>query len=243
MFDWFHSAPFRYCEPNNKSATENLSQLRTTVLEWETGGFIRRVSDQPFCCNPMTVAVQPNLQTGVTKYRPCIDLSRHVNNFISPCPAKLDDLTVVEELVVPNDFMVALDLENQFFQIRLHPSMSKFLGFMVPDLDGTPMFFHFLVMPYGCKPAVAVVTHMLKPLKSYFHKLGICFSVYVDDGRICAATADSCERQLHFVLDVLQRVGWCIQWKKTILVPTQQLLHLGFLIDSVSMRYSLPLAK
>ena len=88
VFDWFHSAPFRYCEPNNKSATENLSQLRTTVLEWETGGFIRRVSDQPFCCNPMTVAVQPNLQTGVTKYRPCIDLSRHVNNFISPCPAK-----------------------------------------------------------------------------------------------------------------------------------------------------------
>ena len=58
-----------------------------------------------------------------------------MNNFIRPCPAKLDDLTVVEELVVPNDFMVALDLENQFFQIRLHPSMSQFLGFMVPDLD------------------------------------------------------------------------------------------------------------
>ena len=110
----------------------------------------------------MTVAVQLNLQTGITKYRPCIDLSHHVNNFISPRPAKLDDFTDVEELIIPNDFMVALDLENQFFQIRLHPSMSKYLGFMVPDLDGTPMFFHFLVMPYGCKPAVAVVTHMLK---------------------------------------------------------------------------------
>ena len=243
VFDWSHSAPFRYCEPNNKSATANLSQLRTTVLEWETGGFIKRVSDQPFCCNPMTVAVQPNLQTGVTKYRPCIDLSRHVNKFITPCPAKLDDLTVVEELVVPNDFMVALDLENQFFQIRLHPSMSQFLGFMVPDVDGTPMFFQFSVMPYGCKPAVAVVTKMLKPLKSYFHKLGIRFSVYVDDGRICAETAASCDRQLQFVLDILQRVGWRIQWKKTVLVPTQQLLHLGFLIDSVAMRYSLPLAK
>ena len=58
--------------------------------------------------------------------------------------------------------------------------MSKFLGFMFPDVDGTPMFFQFLVMPYGCKPAVAVVTKMLKPLKSYFYKLGIRFSVYVD---------------------------------------------------------------
>ena len=63
----------------------------------------------------MTVAVQHNLITNVTKYRPCIDLSRHVNKFIKDFPVKLDDLTVVEELVSPGDFMTALDLENQFF--------------------------------------------------------------------------------------------------------------------------------
>ena len=101
------------------------------------------------------------------------------------CPA----LTVVEELVSAGDFMTALDLENQFFQVHLHPAMRDFLGFMALDLSGTPVYFQFVVMPYGCKPAVSIVTHLLKPLKSYFHCLGLRFSVYVDDGRISASTA------------------------------------------------------
>ena len=41
----------------------------------------------------MTVTVQPNLVTNVTKYRPCINLSRHVNKFIKDFPVKFDDLT------------------------------------------------------------------------------------------------------------------------------------------------------
>ena len=191
-FDWIAGPPTRYCEQNNKSALSYLPQLRKTVSDWETGGYIERLTSPAFCCNPMTVAVQPNLITNVTKYRPCIDLSRHVNKFIKDFPVKLDDLTVVEELVSPGDFMTALDLENQFFQVRLHPSMCDFLGFMVPDLDGAPVYYRFVVMPYGCKPAVSIVTRLLKPLKSYFHRLGIRFSVYVDDGRICAPSAVQC---------------------------------------------------
>ena len=242
-FDWIAGPPTRYCEQNNKSALSHLPQLQQTVSDWETGGYIERLSGPAFCCNPMTVAVQHNLITNVTKYRPCIDLSRHVNKFIKDFPVKLDDLTVVEELVSPGDFMTALDLENQFFQVRLHPSMRDFLGFMVPDINGIPVYYRFVVMPYGCKPAVSIVTRLLKPLKSYFHRLGIRFSVYVDDGRICASSAVQCRLHMDFVLDILQRVGWRIQWKKTELVPTTRLLHLGFVVDSVLMQYSLLPAK
>ena len=61
--------------------------------------------------------------------------------------------------------MTAFDLENQFFQVRLNPAMSDFFGFMVPDPSVTPVHYRFLVMPYGCKPAVSIVTRLLKPLK------------------------------------------------------------------------------
>jgi hypothetical protein len=44
---------------------------------------------------------------------------------------------------------------------------------------------------------------------------------------------------MHFTLQVLQLAGWKIQWKKTVLVPTQRLLHLGFITYSVSMTYSI----
>ena len=179
-----------------------MPQLRKTVSEWETAGFIEHLQSPAFCCNPMTVAVQHNLVTDVIKYRPCIELSRHVNRFIKDFLVKLDDLTVVEVLVSSGDFMTAFDLENQFFLVRLNPAMSDFLGFMVPDPSGTPVYYRFLVMPYGCKPAVSIVTRLLKPLKSYFHRLGIRFSVYVDDGRIYASTAIACDLHMTFVLDI-----------------------------------------
>lgn len=117
-FDWMAGPPTAYMERNNKSATTNMESLRDTVAGWEKGGFVQRLPEPAFCCNPMTVAVQYNAVLDTTKYRPCIDLSRHVNNAIRSSTVKLDDLTVAQELISPNDFMTALDLENQYFQVR-----------------------------------------------------------------------------------------------------------------------------
>jgi hypothetical protein len=113
----------------------------------------------------MTVAVQYNAALDTTKYRPCTDLSRHVNLAIARSTVKLDDLTVAEELILPGDYMTSLDMENQYFQIRLHPSMMQYMGFMVPDPDGTPPFYTFQVMAYGSKPAV---TGYYVPSKLFF---------------------------------------------------------------------------
>jgi len=236
-FEWVDQPPTAYHERNNKSAMDHLDQLRTTVRDWEIGGFIERVSCQPLCCNPMTVAVQYNPHTGITKYRPCIDLSRHVNRSIKAMSTKLDDLSVAQELINQGDFMTAFDLENQFFQVKLHPDMSKFLGFMVPDELDVPVYYQFKVMPYGCKPAVSIVTRLLRPVKAFLHRYGVCLSVYVDDGRISATTALVCSEHMELTLQVVQLVGWNVQWKKTVLVPTQILLHLGFLTNTLEMRY------
>jgi hypothetical protein len=191
----------------------------------------------------MTVAVQYNATLDTTKYRPCIDLSRHVNPAIARSTVKLDDLTVAEELILPGDYMTSLDMENQYFHIRLHPSMTQYMGFMVLDPDGTPRYYTFQVMAYGCKPAVTIVTRLLRPIKAFLHRFGIKFTIYIDDGRISAATPRLCSDYMNFTLQVLQLAGWKIQWKKTVLVPTQRLLHLGFITDSVSMTYSITDAK
>jgi hypothetical protein len=238
-FDWATGPPTAYVEPNNKSATTNMAELRSTVAAWEAGGFVQRLSAPPLCVNPMTVAVQCNATTDSTKYRPCIDLSRHVNLAIEKTTVKLDDLSLVQELIEPEDYMTSLDLENQYFQVRLRPDMYQYMGFMVPAEDGTPQFFQFTVMAYGCKPAVTVVTRLLRPIKAFLHRHGVKFSIYIDDGRISAATPQLCSEQMQFTLLVLQLAGWRVQWKKTTLIPTNRLLHLGFITDSVQMTYSI----
>jgi hypothetical protein len=128
VFDWIGSSPPPpYYEPNNKSALDHLPVLRETVATWLSAGFIEQVEQRPHCCNPLTVAVQYNALTDSVKYRPCIDLSRHVNHHIHHLPAKLDDLSIAQQLIHPGDFMASFDLKNQFFQVRLVPSMRRFI--------------------------------------------------------------------------------------------------------------------
>jgi hypothetical protein len=155
----------------------------------------------------MIVAVQYNPVTEVMKYRPCIDLSRHVNWFIAASSNQLDHLSISQELIHPGDFMKSIDLENQFFHVRLAPRMRKYLGFAVPAADGSMQYFQFEVMAYRVKPTVTVVTRLLRPIKAYVQTLGIWFSIYVDNGRIAASSAQCCTEQTSFLLLVLQLAG------------------------------------
>jgi Reverse transcriptase (RNA-dependent DNA polymerase) len=217
--------PTPFFEPNNQSALQHLPQLRETLAAWLRDGFVEELTYRLYCCNPLTVVVQHNAITNTTKYRPCIDLSCHVNKFIVHSPAKLDDLSIAEHLIAAGDFMAAFDLKNQFFQVRLAPATKTYFSFSVPDASGRHRFYQFTVMAYGCKPAVSVIIRLLKPLKSFLHRHGVKFSVYVDDSCISA----NYRSHLCLTLHTLHLAGWKIQWKKTVTSPSQQLLHLGFI--------------
>jgi Reverse transcriptase (RNA-dependent DNA polymerase) len=110
---------------------------------------------------------------------------------------------VSQELIHPGYYMVALDLENQFFQVKLRPYMRRYLGFAVPDPAGGVKYYQFRVMPYGMKTAVSVATRLLKPVKAFLHKLGVKFSIYVDDGRISCHSKVKCHAQLCLAIHVL----------------------------------------
>ena len=236
----FEREPGAYREDNNKSALQHLEVVRSKVAEWEAGGFVERLDSQPWCCNPLSVAVKYDPVADSTKYRPVIDLSRHVNKHIRELNVKLDDLSAAEVLISPGDFLTSFDLENQFFHVKLAPECKKYFGFALPLEGGGEQFFQFNIMAYGFAPAVGVVTKLLQPVKAYLHSKGIKLSIYVDDGRVAAASEQLALEQLAVTLEVLQSCGWNVQWLKTSTTAEQRHLHLGFYTDTVSMRYFFP---
>ena len=235
--------PNKYAEKNNVSAVKNMDVLREKVAEWQAGGYVEQLAEPAWCCNPMSVAAKYDPVKDETKLRPVIDLSRHVNKCTRVSHVKMDDLSVAEELIAKDDYMASFDLANQFFHVKLHQADKKFFGFALPRKDGGNDYYQFTVMAYGYSPAVEVVTRLLKPVKAYLHSLGIKLSIFVDDGRVSANTAEKAWDQFEFVLKVLQLCGWNIQYKKTSTEASQKLLHLGFVTDSVQMRYYLPVEK
>ena len=105
----------------------------------------------------MSVIVQVNSSTGATKYRPVIDMSRVVNKLVKYEKTKLDDLTVIEPMLMQDEFMTSFDLENMYFHVRLHLDSVKYFGFGLPDEFRNMVYYQFLVMCYGFGSAVEVV--------------------------------------------------------------------------------------
>ncbi len=52
----FQSEPSKYKEKNNLSALNNESVVQDKIQEWVAQGYVTVLDEQPFCCNPLSVA-------------------------------------------------------------------------------------------------------------------------------------------------------------------------------------------
>ena len=235
----FVTPPGPYYEPNNRSCLDNLEVAQQKVAGWLAAGSVKEVSSRPYCCSPLTVSEKTDYLTGTKKKRPCLDLSRHVNQHIVVPKIKLDDLSVSEKLISEGDYQASFDLTNAYFHINIAPAFRKYLGFSLPDSSGVTRYYVFRVMIYGLKPAAYVITRLTKPLLAHLHKRGVKASIFIDDGRITGADKVGTWNQFKYALQLFENAGWNIQHLKTSTEPTQKLYHMGFWCDSASMSYTI----
>ena len=67
--------------------------------------------------------------------------------------------------------------------------------------------------------------------------------VYLDDFLIMAHTREQCLEQAQLIVGLLDKLDYLINREKSVLEPTQRLEYLGFLIDTVEMKFFLPEMK
>ena len=239
----FTREPPPYYEENNKSCMDNIQVARKKVKQWTKEGFVTEVGSKPFVCSPLTVARRTDYLTGEEKFRPCLDLSRHINPLLAVPNIKLEDISVSEKLLEQNDFQASWDLVNCYFHVVIHPEHRKYLGFSLQDEHGKTRFYHFNVMIYGVAIAAFVVTTLTKPIMSHLHKRGVRSTIFIDDGKVVAATAKQTWSHLKYALSVFEAAGWNIQHAKTSTAPVQKIYHMGYWCDSVTMSYSISEVK
>ena len=221
---------------NNKSARNYMEKLKEKVNEWETKGYVKKLSSKPKYVNAMSVIKQENSITKEVKFRPVIDM-KTINDLVICEKTKLDDLSVVEPMLKEGDFMSSFDLENMYFHVKLHPDSIKYFGFSLPGDQGELIYYQFTIMCYGFNQAVQVATRLTKPLKGWLHDQGIRAAQYLDDNLTLGENKQDCEYKFKLALLIFQLAGWKIQWKKTSIEPKQRLLFLGFIIDTVKMKF------
>ena len=198
----FTHMPQQYEERNNATAREDLDFVRAEVMELERTGRVRRLASQPWCTSPLTVASRV-VDSGKTKKRLVLDLSRHVNLCVKREKFTLATIKHAQELVQSGDFLFTYDMKAMFHHVRIAEEHQKYLGFQVPDEDGTPRYYCYVVLPFGLSSAVFLVNRLMKPLNSYLSQQGIRHQCYIDDGIVVSSDTSECSRHAIFVLETL----------------------------------------
>lgn len=168
------------------------------------------------------------------KNRLIIDLSL-LNNYVNKCSFRLEDKETIKCLIEPNDYMVSIDLCNAFHSIRLHNSSKHLVTFEFENIR-----YNFNVIPFGLSSAPRIFTKILRPVIAHLRNRGLKISSYLDDIFICNSSYEKVSQDLLLTLDILKNLGFSINEEKSVFIPTQKLLHLGYIWDSINCSLFLP---
>ncbi len=151
---------------------------------------------------------------------------------------KMDSIHTIIKLVVPNCFMASLDMKDAYYSIPIRASHQKFLCFKWKG-----HIYQFTCLPNGLSSAPRQFTKILKPALATLHKMGHISVAHIDDCYLQGQTYEQCVANVIDTLLLLDSLGLVIHPEKSVLMPSQEIVTLGFLINSVTMTIRLTTAK
>ena len=177
-------------------------------------------------------------ESGSEEFRPVINL-RPLNRFVRTESFRMESLQIAKSLIQPGDFLMRLDLKDAYYTVPVNQDHRRYLRFCY---QGT--LHEFCCLPFGLSSAPRAFTKLLKPVATLLRFMEFGSPViYLDDILLLHQDQEELGKIFDKVLDLLQNLGFTIKREKCSSAPTQSLVFLGGLLDSVEMSISLPSKK
>lgn len=230
----FESEPQQFTEPNNpKMGAEETKFVDEAILELISNGAIR-VSEEEvgqFISPVFTVAKSDGGRRFVLNLK-------KLNDFIFAPHFKLEAVRMATSLVTNGCYMAVIDQKDAYYMIPIALESQKFLKFRWNDV-----LYAYTCLCFGLNLAPWLYTKIMKPVLAYLRSNLFLNVSYLDDCWMMGNTFESCLANLKFTIKLFEALGIKINYKKSQLVPSQQVKFLGFIINSVDMKLTLPSAK
>lgn len=163
---------------------------------------------------------------------------KKLNTFIQAPHFKLEDYRTVLKLLNKSYFLSKIDLKDAYYLVPIRKKDRKYLRFRFNNI-----LYQFNSMPFGLNIAPYIFTKILKPVVKILRLRGIVTIFYLDDILIIGDDRNECQKNTLIVVNLLQSLGFIVNWDKSILTPQQKIKYLGFNYDTINMRISLPNGK
>ena len=129
----------------------------------------------------------------------------------------------------PGDWMISLeDLQDAYLQVPIHPESRRYLRFTMGGVS-----YQFRVLCFGLTTAPQVFTRLMAPISTILHRYGIRMLRYLDDWLVLTKSRTTCLQARDRLLQVCEELGLQVNFKKSSLIPSQDMTYLGMQIQSV----------
>jgi len=171
------------------------------------------------------------------KYRMILNL-KPLNRSVEYLHFKMDNFETAKCLMTQNCYMASVDLSDAYFSVPLDVGNRKFVKF---EFEG--ILYEFHAMPQGLSCAPRIFTKILKPVYAKLREEGHNCMGYIDDSLIIGSSFEECRKSVHRVAQMFRELGFVVNDEKSVFVPVQDLVFLGYKLNSSSMTVSLPQDK
>ena len=150
----------------------------------------------------------------------------------------MDSIQTITKLIEKDCYMAALDLKDAYYSIPVRKHDQQFLQF---EWNGTR--YQFTCLPNGLSSAPRTFTKILKPVLATLHTMGHISTAHIDDCYLPGKTYSQCLGNVIDSIMLFDSLGFVVHPTKSTLVPTQEIVTLGFEINSVKMTIRLTTDK
>lgn len=86
--------------------------------------------------------------------------------------------------------------------------------------------------PFGLSTAHYVFTKLLKPVVKYLTEQALTSVFYLDDALLIGNSKEDCNKNIEITRNLLQSLGFLINYKKSSLKPSKEIKFLGFVFKT-----------
>jgi hypothetical protein len=161
-----------------------------------------------------------------------------VNEAVTADKFRMENIAAVLRLLRKGDFMFSFDLKKGYFQVPLKKEFQQFALMRVGD-----RVYKWKVLMFGLSCAPKDFSFIVKQVLALLRAKGHRLAFYIDDIIGMAQSKEAAEALCMEILQLFQKLGFFVSWKKSLLGVGQLIRHLGLDICSIDKSVWVPEEK
>lgn len=164
------------------------------------------------------------------KVRVILNLKTFNKNHMANIHFKMETLQSAINNMRKDCYFGSIDISEAFYSVPICKTDRKYFRFWHNNQK-----YQFKALIMGLTTSPRVFTKIMKPVFANLRTLGHISTAYIDDSCLQGNSYQTCMRNIKDTIQLMDSLGLTIHPEKSVLIPSQQIVFLGFILCSVTM--------